>query len=199
MRMAGPDIVLFVVGALLFGGAAYALALQGGMAALSGGAPASLYEVTFTGKTIEAGKQAVSDYSSAKATIEVTEANATKVTITIACADPLPAGTFNLQIRVEAPNGLTVPPTAGACGTNVVIPVEISKLPATLAAVGSNAEEAIRSIPPDTNATRALGTWTITVNGARGPAPALPAGNPSGSIVLTVDTWDAAALPAVVK
>lgn len=200
MRMAGPDIVLFAVGALLFGGAVYALALQGGFAALSGGANAALYDVTFTAKTIEAGKQAVSDYTSAKATFNVNESNVTKVTIRIACADPVPAGnTFNLQIRVEAPNGLTVPPKTGACGTTIEIPIKLATLPGKLAATGATPDEAIQNLPADANATRAKGAWTITVNGGRGTPVAIPAGNPSGNIILNVDSWDARALPAVVK
>src|SRR5688500_8402543 len=104
MGMAGPDIVLFVVGFVLFAGAGYALVAQGDLG--GGSSPTNAYSVLYPLSKVEAGKANVPDFGSASPTIPVTLGNVTKVTVTLACNDAVPGGTFNLQVNIEPPNGI---------------------------------------------------------------------------------------------
>jgi hypothetical protein len=198
MGMAGPDIVLFVAGLLLFAGAGYALVAQGG---LDGGTSATgTYSVLYPLGKVEVGKENVADFGSATKTFPVNLTNVSKMTISIVCADTVPGGTFNLQIGVDAPGGIEVDPKAGACGSKIDIDVPIADVPASGLATGADRDAAARSLGMDANATRAVGEWKVTVNGARGGAlPGLPAGNPSGSIVLTAQQWTPELTPVSVK
>lgn len=191
MRMAGPDILLFAVGLLLFSGASYALVQQGGL----GSSATGVYDVTHPVETIEVGKQAVPNFASATATFTVNATTVSKVTIVIACTDTVPGGTFRLQVQVEPPaaSGLKADPKAGPCGTPIEIPVEIAPVPASGTVQAADIEDARVKGSADGDGAKAVGDWKVTVNGARqaGPLPGVPgaAGNPGGSITLNADTW----------
>lgn len=203
MKMAGPDILLFVVGALLLGGATFAIVAQGGPSALGGGSPTGIYDVTYATGTVDVMKQPVSDFSVAtKFDAKVAQTNVTKLIIAVACTDPasaLPAGGFNLRIEVTPPNGIPAPkPTFGICGQAIKVEVPVAAVPPKTSAQGSDAKAAEQSIPQDANATRAVGSWSISVQGARagGTAPVgVPVGNPAGSVNVQAETWTAKLAP----
>src|ERR1051325_8168097 len=91
MGMAGPDIVLFVVGFLLFAGAGYALVAQGGLNG-DGGSPTNVFSVLYPLSRGEVGKENVADFASVTKTFQVAQTNVSKMVVSIACNDPLPGG-----------------------------------------------------------------------------------------------------------
>lgn len=200
MRMAGPDILLFVVGAVLLLGASFFIYEQGGPSALAGaggGAGGGVFDVTYATSDVSQGAaKQVADYSSAKADFTVNQSDVSKLSFTVSCADTVPggapAGSFSLTITIAAPAGVTAPkPSTVACGSTK-IDIPIADVPAKTVARGSDASSAAASIPQDANATRAVGTWSVSVSGSRAggtPLPGLPAGNPSGSIALSATVW----------
>lgn len=193
MRIAAPDVLLFGIGLLLVAGSAYALYLQGGVDALSGGSPTSVFNVDYQTSTVELAKENVANFASASPTFNVNQTNVAKILVTIACADPVPGSSFNLQVLVEGPNGLKSDRRAGACGSSLVVEVDVAQRPDPTVAQGRTVEEARASLDEraDANSTLAVGEWKVTVNGARGPGlPGLPAGNPSGTITLSADVWE---------
>lgn len=199
MRMAGPDIVLFVVGALLFSGATAAIVTrEGGVGALgAGGSALGIYDVTYSTRTVEGEAAAVASFASHTSEFDVNNTDVSVVTIVIACTDPVPAGsTYALRVEVTAPNNLTVEPQDVQCGA-VEIPVEVTPVPSRTTIQGGTAAEARANLGRDANATKALGTWTVTVTGSRGAAPiGLPGpAVPSGSIALKVETWEPTLTP----
>lgn len=192
MRVAGPDILLFAVGLLLFSGASYALVVTGGL----GGSATGVYDVTYPVASTDLDPQPIANYASATATFTVNQSGVSKVTIKIACTDPVPAGgTFQLQIQVEPPaaSGLTVEPLARNCGGVIEIPVEVADPPESGTVQAASPEEALeKASTADANATKAMGDWKVTVNGRRGPGQipvGVPAGNPAGSIAMTIGSW----------
>lgn len=195
MRMAGPDIVLFVVGAVLFGGATYAIvALDGGLGNTSA---AGFFDVTFSTQSEEHAREPVADLRSAVVPIEIDEAVArhlVALVFSIDCTD-LPAGTaapFNLQLSVEGPNGQSGE-ASGACGSAIEVPFELGEAPPPTVAAGSTETEARASFEEAIHAgepSAAIGTWTVTVSGGRGGATSIiPVANPSGAIVVTAEEW----------
>lgn len=191
MRMAGPDIVLFVVGALLFGGAAYAIATTDG--GLGGNASAlGIYNVDYSAKAVEVGEESVADMRTATATFDVNATAVGRVMVTIACSDPANAVVpFSLQVQVEGPNGLKSDPVSGSCSSETVIEVPVSAAPPATSVRGSTPEEAAGNLAPTADASLAVGEWKVTVSGGRSGAPVgVPAGNPSGSITLSLEQWE---------
>lgn len=195
MRMAGPDIVLFVVGAVLFGGATYAIvALDGGLGSTSA---AGFFDVTFSTQSEELAREAVGDLRSAEVPIEIDEAAArhlVALVFSIDCSD-LPAGTaapFELQLSVEGPNG-QAGEASGTCGSAVEVPFEVGEVPGPTIAAGSSEEDARAAFEGSAHAgepSPAIGTWTVTVSGGRGgPTGVIPVANPSGAIVVTAEEW----------
>jgi hypothetical protein len=188
MRMAGPDIVLFVIGAVLFGGATYAIVSLddevGGQTSALG-----VFDVAWSAQTVEIGSENVANMRSATQEFEVTEERILALHVTVACSDP--AGTtpigFSLQVRVEGPNGTTADGN-GPCGSDIVIDIPLGEMPPAMSVAGSTEAQA-RENPAAPATSPGVGTWTVTVSGARAaqtPIP-LPAGDPSGSITLTAD------------
>jgi len=200
MGMAAPDVVLFIVGALLFGGAVTALMVQGGPAALggTGGSATGIYTVDYETKTVDAAKEAVSDFSvQHKATLNMTTLNVTSIKVVIQCTDPasnVPNAEFNIQVQVQPPGGIAAPkPTFGICGQKIEIPIPVAALPPKTTVTGSSPADAAAHVPHDTNESAAAGTWVVTTSGGRagGQLPVgIPAGNPGGTILLQADQWD---------
>lgn len=192
MRMAGPDVVLFVVGALLFGGATYAIIASDG--GLGGTSAAGVFDVTFAASEVAIDEVAVGSMRAGTADFQVNQTNVGAIIVTIACADQAGAvAPFNLQVQVSGPNGLTGE-GSGACGQDATIEIPVSESPPAIAVPGSTEDEARANLPALDNATRAAGAWSVTVSGGRsaGPASALPVpvGDPSGTITLTASVWE---------
>lgn len=189
MRVAGPDIILFLVGLVLFSGATTAILLEDG--GLGGQTSAlGIFDVTYTTSTEALAPVAAPDMRAATATFEVKEGNVTTVLVRASCQDPAGAAApFALQIAVEGPNGLTGEGTGTCAGAEVDIPVSMT--PPDGSVPGTTEAEARDNLATDANATRAVGTWTVTVSGARQGAPPLgiPVGNPSGNIELEVERY----------
>lgn len=194
MGMAGPDFVLFVVGALLFAGASFAIVqTEGGLDAIGGGGSAlGVYAVTWTATSLEDASEPVADFSDAQASFDVNGTNLAKVTVVIDCNDPVvgPAA-FSLQVQVTPPAGVAPPePVTGACGSAITIPVDISSAPPETTVQGGSEAEARSNIPATETSTLGSGAWSVMVTGARGGTlPGLPAGNPGGSITLQAEAW----------
>lgn len=202
MGMAAPDVVLFVVGFLLFGGAVTAIVVQGGPSALAGGGAATtVYAIDFATKSVDVGKDAVADFNGQhKASINVTTHNVSVMHVTVQCSDPasaLPAGGFNIQLQIQPPAGIAAPPAkVGVCGQTISVDIPVASVPPKTSGAGSSPDDAAANLPMAENHTAALGTWVITTNGARGGlpvgAPSNPS-NPGGSLVLKADVWEAKA------
>lgn len=195
MRMTGPDIVLFVVGALLFGGATYAIVnMDGGLGGT--GSPLSSFTVTWAATETEVGSVDVGSVRDAEETFDVTTTGVTTVTVLVACSDPVPGpGAFNVQISVAGPNGLTGE-GSGACNGEIAIPIEVDTPPADTSVRGDLESEARENLPVSANATRAVGTWTVSVSGGRaGGLPGVPGTDPAGTITLNVETYEARLSP----
>lgn len=203
MRIAGPDVILFAVGLLLFSGAGYALVQQGGAGVLGqGGSPTGFYDVAFPTSTVAVGEPAsVPTFQGASATFQVNATNVKTVIVDVKCNDPVPGGTFQLTVTVEGPNNLTTEqPVRGACGSAVQVQVPVAAPPEAATAQGSTEEDAKASLPTDANATAAQGEWKVTVTGSRGgtPLPGIPGpGAPSGSIEMSVERWEPKLSPVV--
>ena len=195
MRMAGPDVVLFVVGALLFGGATAAIVTsEGGLGAITGGgSPTGVYTVTFATRTVDGEPADLPSFTSGEATFNVNNTRVSTVTVVVTCSDPVPAGsTFSFTVAVAGPNGIAAEPATGRCGQPLEVPVEVAAVPATTTVQANTEAEAIQAVADDANATRAVGTWTVTVTGSRGAPALLPGGatDPRGSVLLRVETWE---------
>lgn len=191
MRMAGPDLVLFVVGALLFGGASYAIVSDGGIGATSA---LGVFQVSFATSTEEVGAEPVASFRSAEASFDVAGGPISRVLVTIDCDDVAAgaAAPFALQVEVSGPNGLAAEPTSGTCGTPLEIPVHVADVPADTTVQARTEDEARDALSTEANVTAAQGTWTVKVTGGRsaGPVPLQPpAAEPAGRIVLSVETW----------
>lgn len=195
MRMAGPDIVLFVVGAVLFGGATYAIvSLDGGLGSTSA---AGFFDVTFATTDEELANEPVGDLRSATTDVAIDEAAArhlVALVFSVECSD-LPAGAaapFNIQLAVTGPNGQS-DEASGACGSAVELSFPIADVPPDTIATGSTEEEARGGFEQSVHAgppSPAIGTWSVTVSGGRGgPTGVIPVGNPSGAIVVTAQEW----------
>ncbi|HUR69147.1 MAG TPA: hypothetical protein VM370_07855 [Candidatus Thermoplasmatota archaeon] len=189
--MAGPDIVLFVIGALLFGGATYAIVSSPG--GLGGaGSAAGFFNVQFQTDTVELDSQSAPSLRSASLEFEVTAMNVTALEFAVACTgqtgDVGPV-TFSLAVDVQGPNGQTGS-AQGSCGQGVTVPIEIAAAPGPATAAGATEADARANLATFENATAAQGTWTVTITGSRGGAPLpLPAGDPGGTVSLTATEW----------
>lgn len=195
MRMAGPDIVLFVVGAVLFGGATYAITQQpGGLTGVT--SAAGVFDVTFQTSEAEIGNEAVASFRSGNVAFEVDEGNVTRLTFAVVCNDPAGAAVpFSISLTLTPPAGIPAPdPVNGNCGSDISIEIDVAPAPTAASVPGSTEDEARRNLATFPNATRAVGTWTVDFTGARqGGGTPLPipgvAGDPGGSITLTAETW----------
>ena len=194
MRIAGPDVILFAVGLLLFSGAGFALVQQGGAGVLGqSGSATGVYTVTFPLETVQVGEPAtVASFQGAEAVFQVNATNVKTVIVEVQCTDPVPGGTFQLTVNVAGPNGLAGEPTTGACGSALTVEVPVATPPAAATTQGGSVDEARENLADAENATAAQGEWTVTVTGSRGgtPLPGIPGGTPGGSIVMSVERWE---------
>ncbi len=189
MRMAGPDIILFVIGALLFAGAGYGLVATGG---LDSGATSALgvFNVRFTSATVDLDPQSVPDLGGQREVkFDVTQADVSAVTVTVRCGGTAAALPFTITVNVAGPNGLAGQGN-GNCANGATIDIPVTTAP-TAAAVQANTEaEAREALPQSANATLAQGSWTITLNGARGGGiPNVAQTNPTGTVGMSLETW----------
>lgn len=189
MQMAGPDIVLFVVGALLFGGATYAIVSSEGDLGGAGSA-LGVFTVTYAPSMVEVGSAEAASLRAATAEFDLNETNVLRVLVLVQCTDTGPTldtVPFQLQIRVEGPNGL-VGEGSGSCTQDPAVEIPIATLPASTTAPGATEAEARSGLPPATEPT-AVGTWTVTVTGSRAQQQAvpLPVVDPAGTITLTAE------------
>lgn len=201
MRMAGPDIVLFVVGALLFGGASWAIVQQGGLDALAEPTSAlGTFTVTFGASEEEIETREVASFRSVEETFEIDATNVTKVLVTIDCADAQAGNVaeFTLDVTVEGPANVTPVTSSHACAQGLQIPIEVAPVPGDTSVAATTETEAYANLATNANATKAQGTWTVTISGGRaaGPVPVpdqVPP--PGGSIGVSVERWTATVTP----
>lgn len=198
MRMAGPDVVLFVVGALLFGGAGYAIYSEG--SGLRGASSAlGVFEVTYATAQREVGSEAI-EVRDGSVVFDVTDANVASVVVTIDCSDGAAGNAlaFTLEVTVTGPNGLASE-ASGTCGTPIEVEVPVAEAPTRNTVAGSTEEEARENLPVSENATAAQGAWTVTLTGDRaaGPGPALPVPipDPTATATLKVAVWEPSFAP----
>lgn len=195
MRMAAPDVVLFIVGALLFSGASYAIVQQGGLEALRQETSAlGVFEVAFQRDQHEVGAAEVDNMLSANPSFELNNTDVYEVLVTVACS-PGQSGQIaqtSLSITVAGPNGLAGE-ASGACGPEIAIPVNVTAVPADTSVGATTEAEARAAVPVDANSTRAVGTWTVTIAGEQSaggqvplPQPVQP---PTGAVSITVKAW----------
>lgn len=203
MRMAGPDIVLFVVGALLFGGALTAIVVTQGPEAFTGTASASgAFTVSYPLAMKELAKKAVSP-SNGKADFDVNGSNVASIHVKLTCSDSVPGDTFALTLTITGPQGQKATKSA-SCGAGVDLPVKVQDPPANTTVAGSTDEAAKANLPANPNATAGVGKWTVAVTGSRnaGPAGALPVpiaqADPTAQVSFMVETF-AAKLDPVAK
>lgn len=191
MRMAGPDVVLFIVGALLFGGALTAIIVTQGPGAFSGTAGgAGAFTVSWPTTTKDLAKVQVADFSAASASFKVDQTNVGNVTVKVNCQDSPVGGaaSFALTVKVEGPSGIAPVTKNANCGDRIEIPVHVQNAPPATAVANSDDVPAASTV--------GQGDWKVTVSGQR-PAPGgvglpLPGQtNPGGDIGLTVETFAA--------
>lgn len=189
MKMAGPDIILFVIGALLFAGAGYGLVATGGNL---GGTTSALgvFDVTYTTSESEVGSKTVAGFSGQNVLeFDADKEDIVTMTVAVACTDPAAAvAPFRVVVKVEGPNGLKGEGD-GTCGSTIEVPVAVSDVPPATSVQAQTEQEAHENLEAHHNTT-AVGKWTVTINGARGSVPpGVPAGNPSGSVTLIAEQW----------
>lgn len=193
MRIAGPDVVLFVVGLVLFSGAGYALVETGGLGASATG----IYDVRYASADVELASGTIASYQSASVPFTLDRVGLASLTIALTCTDTVPGGTYNYQVQVEPPAGsnVTVDPVGGACNGERLIEVPLSTPPnATATLQADSLDEANARAAQWETDTSYRGEWTVTIAGARGgagPIPGLPAAPPAGSLVVTGKAWNA--------
>lgn len=192
MRMAGPDIVLFVVGLLLFGGAGYAIiASDGGLSAT--GSASGVFNVAFTTSEAEIATEGVGSFRDASIPFTIEELNVSLVTFTIDCQDPAAGAVpFQLTITVTSPNGTASDPETTACASGIVIDFPVATVPPPTVASGNSEAAADEDLAERATSSAAVGEWTLTITGDRSGAPVLPVpvAEPTGSATLTVQKWE---------
>lgn len=195
MRMAGPDIVLFVVGALLFAGATFAIVkTEGGATLGSGGSASGVYTVTYAEKDLFTQGADILDVGSGTASIPVTADNVGTVLVTFDCADPASqVSPFTYEVKATGPSGQTASAKSSCGNGKVTLRVPVAPKPPDTTTSGKSAADAEKNLPPPQNATAAKGTWKITVTGARNTPAPLPLGGtpaqPAGHVELKAVGW----------
>lgn len=196
MKMAAPDVVLFIVGALLFGGASAAIVTSGGGldALTGGGSPSGAYRVAYHTDAHDSDPVAVPSFTSASGEFEVNNTDIFRFTLLVDCTDPAnnPAVPYRLTITLTPPAGsnLTAEPVTASCAPGIEVPVEVAAVPSETTVQGRTEQEARENIPRDANSTKAQGTWAWSITGARGAIPgALPAPAPGGAVSSRVEGW----------
>jgi hypothetical protein len=203
MRMAGPDVILFVVGALLFGGATYAIVQQGGPGAFGqAGSAAGFFNVAYTTASESLEPISIPNVRSSEVPFTLNQTDVSKVTITVACTDGA-AGTaapFAVTVALTAPNNISADPIAGRCGQPLEFSVDVAPVPPAGTVIGATEPEARANLFPDANATRAQGEWKVSVTGGRGgpggvAVPGVVIPEPTGTITVKLDRWSASLTP----
>lgn len=190
MRMAGPDIVLFVVGLALFGGASYAIYTLdddvGGSASALG-----VFQVTFSPTLQEIESIDVQSLRSVTQEFDVNVTHPLNVVVLVECGGgPAQIGgvPFQMQVSVEGPTGQTAE-GSGQCGQDILIEIPVGTMPESAAVAGSTEDEARANLAPSEEAADVNGTWTVTIAGSRGQQTpvAVPVVDPPGTITLSVE------------
>jgi len=189
MRMAGPDIVLFVIGAVLFGGATFAIvALDDGVGDTSA---LGVFQVTYAAQLREMGSEDVASLRSATVQFEADATHPLRAVVLVECANApaqLGAVPFRLQVDVQGPSGQSAQ-GSGQCGQSLVVEVPLGSMPPDTNVAGRTEEQARENLAPSPDAAAANGTWTVTVSGSRGqttPAP-IPVVDPAGTITFSIE------------
>lgn len=186
--------MLFVLGLLLITGSGVGLYSTGGFRTVTqAGSALGLFNVTFATSTVDGGTKTVPSYSSGSQTFDVKQTNITKATFVLQCTDPA-GGTpaYQITVSVAGPNGLKSDPKTVTCSSSAPVEVTVTGKPANGAVQGSTEDQARANLENDPNATKAVGTWTVSYSGARQTLPIPPAVGqvtPSGSIKLNLDQW----------
>lgn len=188
MKLAGPDLILFVIGFVLFAGAGYGLyATSGGDG--SEGSASGLFRVDYDTTLVTVGEETVADLGGTRALeFEVAELDVTQVLVDVACTGQAASLPYTLMVKVEGPGG-RVGEASGTCdGVSIAVPV--SEVPASHTVEGDTADEAHENLGEHANATAAVGTWTVTVSGSRGAnGVPVPGPGPGGVVTLGVEKW----------
>lgn len=191
MRMFGPDLVLFVVGALMLGGATYGLIVTPPAGSAGGDSNLGLYKVSWKEATNESdGGRFTEGGAAIDATTNVTGTNLGKIIFSLDCKDPSPAASaqpFRYSFEVHmVPEGVTKPEaqTGIACGKVTEIEVPIQAKPADTQISSGTLERAKTDAANLGNATGS-GDYHFKLSGARGQS--IPVGALAGAnVAITV-------------
>lgn len=197
MRIIVADVVILVVGLLLFASAGTALYVRGDLSTATT-SPIGLYNVVVSESTKEIDTQSVSSMQSASPRFRVGDGNVTVVLVEVTCTDNQvgAASPFTYGVTVTGPQNLRGSSGPGRpCSGIQRIEVPVAAAPSTTSAQGGSPGEAEQSLMSSANRTRAQGDWTVTISGSRSNAGPLPVPAPQGSVTLSVTQWRAALTP----
>lgn len=195
MRIAGPDVILFVVGLLLFAGASYAIYQEGGFSAQT--SPLGVFTFAHATADERATDIDVDSYQSGSATFVLNQTDVSKVTVVVACTPATQApATYEISVTVTPPPGsnLTEATGSGQCGADIAIEIPVTNVPTNGTVEGTTLEEAQANYRA-ANATLAQGEWEVAWSGsyatpAGPPIPnPIPVPPPGGSIGVDVERW----------
>ncbi|HEX2022446.1 MAG TPA: hypothetical protein VHH36_07015 [Candidatus Thermoplasmatota archaeon] len=196
MRMAGPDVALFIVGLLIFAGAGYALYEQDAFSSAGQQASAlGLFNVAYATESVALDPVPVPSMRAGTAAVKVNQTDVSKVTVVVACQDQAAGGAaaaFTVTIDVVGPDNLTGSGSGACGGTGVAVAIDVAPVPGATSAQGATEPEARAKLAQAPNATRAVGDWTVTISGGRagtgGVLPQDPTA-PAGTVTFTLDVW----------
>jgi hypothetical protein len=160
MRFAGPDVVLFIVGALLLSGSVYGIYAIGG---LEGGGGAGAYQVEWSESTSETIVASFNGDDSVPFAFDVNATSALLVTVTVDCAHAaaLPGQiAAGITVTVEGPAGSGE--GSGTCGSPVTVEIPIAEKPAEMVLEGDSQRDAERRALARLGG-EAVGEWTGSV------------------------------------
>lgn len=200
MRMAGPDVVLFFAGLLLFSGSAYGLWVTGG---LSGGGTSPFNAFTLDWASSEE-TQSLATFETVPEqafTLEWNETGATQIVFTISCslAQPVPGVTVTMDVELTTPNG-TAEPVSGTCGTPLEIPFVFDEAPENGGTVQAPDADSAQRDAAASLGRAGVGTYSGVVRFTSQnaiPVPVPVQVDYSGEIAAVVTTWSATATPLV--
>lgn len=196
MRIAGPDVVLFVIGLLLFSGSVYGLVATG---AFEGDTSAlGAYSLSWSEETEETTLTEFATENSAPFNFTINENGVLAVTVVVACqhaATTPPGVTTSVDVTLTGPNGLNGT-GAGECGSPVTIDIPVDELPASGSAHADSPEAAVAEVTADVGKD-ALGEWsgeaTFASSGSGTAVPGLVEW--SGDVTLELTKAKGAATP----
>lgn len=180
MRMVGPDFALFIVGALLFGGATYGLIVT-----QSDDSSGTQYDVKWATQELAASPQTFTEPTPVDVTGDATNVtNIAKVAFTVTCNDANSArqtAPYTLTVTFPAlPAGVAKPEDARVpCNGQAqeIVVFSGNATPKDRQVAAGSAEAALRD-PTLENSTAGRGEYQAQVTGARGGnVPAQVVGN----------------------